>query len=99
MVVGTKVTSRVTLYVGQRDGAAGWNLAPWLLGRFRRSRRLSPLDEILVIERMVQLHRLRDFAQPQVQHFDEDGERHREIGIAFRNVEANTVGDEVRPDQ
>ncbi len=37
---------------------------------------------------VVQLHRLRSSPQLEVEQFDEDGERHRKIGVALRDMEA-----------
>ena len=35
----------------------------------------------------------------QIEHFDEERERHREIGVASGNVKAETFGDEVYADE
>src|SRR5690606_19489174 len=47
----------------------------------------------------MQLHRLAATAQPQVQHLDTDGEEHREIDVALRDVQVDAFRDQRHSDQ
>src|SRR5688572_27371002 len=56
--------------------------------------RLSSLDLFLL-----QLHRLAAAADADVQHLDDDRERHREVDVALRNVHVDALGDQRHADQ
>src|SRR5688572_451480 len=47
----------------------------------------------------VQLHRRDLLPESEVEELDHDGEAHREVGVALRNVRPKSFGDEVRADQ
>ncbi len=47
----------------------------------------------------MQLHRLGFPPQLEVEQLHENRERHREIGVALRDVEAETFPDQVHPDE